>query len=111
MEKSHDWKSSEIEGKVRKKLRSKLSILGKRVRRMGEEGILVITSFDDGEPEYFIEYKEDDREQLIGLPFEIWDDVKGTYVDKAEINPFVELTSDEIDYLYLDDRDTILRNI
>lgn len=68
---SDDWKKYEKEGKLRKSLRNKLSLLGKRVKRMGEEGTIVIDSFDGEEPEYFIMFKENDMEQLLGLPFEI----------------------------------------
>jgi hypothetical protein len=102
---SEDWKKYEREGKLRKSLRNKLSLLGKRVRRMGEYGTIVIGSFDDEDPEYFIMFKEnDDMEQLLGLPFEIWDDNKGKFVeDSNDINPFFELTDEEKDFLNLKD--------
>jgi hypothetical protein len=78
--------------------------IGKRVRRMGEEGTIVIDSFDGEEPEYFIMFKENDMEQLLGLPFEIWDDNKGKFVeDSNDINPFFELTDEEKDFLNLKD--------
>lgn len=96
------WKQKEIEGVLRKSIRAKLSLLGKRVRRMGEEGTIVINSFDGKEPEYFIMFKEDDMEQLLGLPFEIWDDNKGKFVENSnDINPFFKLTDEEKDFLKL----------
>lgn len=101
---SDDWKKYEKEGKLRKSLRNKLSLLGKRVKRMGEEGTIVIDSIDGEEPEYFIMFKENDMEQLLGLPFEIWDDNKGEFVeDSDDINPFFELTDEEKDFLNLKD--------
>jgi hypothetical protein len=99
-----DWRILEKEGKIRKSLRNKLTLLGKRVRRMGEEGAIVIDSFDDEEPEYFIIFGENDMEQLLGLPFEIWDDSRGKFVeDDDSINPFFELTDEEKEFLNLKD--------
>ena len=107
---SEDWRHYEKEGKIRKSLREKLPLLGKRVKRMGEEGTIVIDSFDGEEPEYFIMFKEDDLEQLIGLPFEIWDDNKVKFVeDSDDINPFFELTDEEKDFINL--KDGIVKNI
>lgn len=104
-----DWKKYEIEGKMRKTLKSKLSLLGKRVNRMGEEGTIVISSFKGKEPEYFIMFKENDMEQLLGLPFKIWDDNKEKFVeDNNDIVPFFELTDDEKDFLNL--KDGVLRS-
>lgn len=101
---SNDWKKYEKEAKLRKSLRSKLPLLGKKVKRMGEEGTIVIDSFDREEPEYFIMFKEDDMEQLLGLPFEIWDDNKGKFVEDINgIIPFFELTDEEKDFLNLKD--------
>lgn len=75
---SEDWKKYEIEGKMRKSLKSKLPLLGLKVRRKGrkkfEEGTIVIDSFDGKELEYFIMFKEDDMEQLLGLPFQYWNE-------------------------------------
>lgn len=96
------WKKYEKEGKLRKSLRNKLSLLGKRAKRMGEEGTIVIDSFDGEEPEYFIMFKEDDMEQLLGSPFEIWDDSKGKFVEDND-DPFFELTDEEKDFLDLKD--------
>ena len=101
---SDDWKKYEKEGKLRKSLRNKLSLLGKGVKRKDEEGTIVIDSFDGEEPEYFMMFKENDMEQLLGLPFEIWDDNKGKFVeDSNDINPFFELTDEEKDFLNLKD--------
>ena len=71
-----EWQRLEIEGKIRKALKGKLGLLGKPARRMFEEGIIVIDSFPGEKPEYFIMFAEDDLEQLLGLPFEIWDEEK-----------------------------------
>lgn len=71
---------------------------------MGEEGIIILSSFKDEEPEYFIMFKENDHEQLIGLPFQIWDEGKNKFVDdNNDINPFVNLTKTEIDFIDLKD--------
>lgn len=99
---SDDWKKYEIEGKLRKSLRNKLSLLGKRVKRMGEEGTIVVDSFNGEEPEYFILFRENDMEQLLGLPFKIWDDNKEKFVeDSNDIVPFFKLTDEEKDFLNL----------
>jgi len=96
------WKQQEIEGKLRKSIQAKLPLLGKKVRRMGEEGTIVLDSFEGEEPEYFIMFKENDLEQLLGLPFEIWDDNKEKFVeDNNDINLFFELTDIEKDFLNL----------
>ena len=89
-----DWKEQERQGKLRKALKNKLGLLGMRVRRKGrsswEEGTIVIDSFDGEDLEYFIKYKEDDMEQLIGLPFEIWDESKNKFVeDSNDINSVI----------------------
>jgi len=51
--------------------------LGRKVRREAndkwEEGIIVLDKFEDSEEEYFIKFKEGDLEQLVCLPFEIWE--------------------------------------
>ncbi len=75
MENNH-WKIAQKEAKEKKELLNKFPFLGKKVRRKGakkwEEGIVVLSSFDGEEPEQFIEYSPDDKEQLDGLPFQIW---------------------------------------
>ena len=98
-----DWKEQERQGRLRKQLKNKLNLLGKRVRRKGrsswEEGTIVIDSFDGEDLEYFIKYKEDDMEQLIGLPFEIWDEAKNKFVeDNNDIKVFFDLTDDEREF-------------
>ena len=98
-----DWKEQERQGRLRKELKNKLALLGKRVRRKGrsswEEGTIVIDSFDGEDLEYFIKYKEDDREQLIGLPFEIWDESKNKFVeDNDDIKVFFDLTDEEREF-------------
>lgn len=109
---SEDWKKLEREGKMRKSLRNKLQLLGKRVRRMGEEGIIVIDSFSGEEPEYFIMFDENDMEQLIGLPFEIWDETKSKFIkDNADIIPFFKLTIEEKDFLNLNEPNQVVKSI
>lgn len=98
-----DWKEQERQGRLRKELKNKLALLGKRVRRKGrsswEEGTIVIDSFDGKELEYFIKYKEDDMEQLIGLPFEIWDEEKNKFVeDNDDIKVFFNLSDEEREF-------------
>ena len=100
---SNDWKKFEIDGKIKKTLRNKLSLLGKRVKRMGEEGIVVIDSFNGKEPEYFIMFKEDDLEQLTGLSFEIWDEQKGKFVEDSNDLILFDLTDEEKEFLNLKD--------
>jgi hypothetical protein len=107
-----NWKQQEIEGKIKKSIRSKLGLLGKRVRRMGEEGIIVICAPDwnGKEPEYFIEFKDNDCEQLLGLPFKIWDDNKDCFVEEINgIQAFFTLTDKEKEFLNIDD--SVLRKI
>lgn len=102
---SEDWKKYEIEGKMRKSLKSKLPLLGLKVRRKGknkfEEGTIVIDSFDGKELEYFIMFKEDDMEQLIGLPFQYWNDSLNKWEDEnfSSKEMFFELTDEEKQFL------------
>lgn len=105
------WQQQENLGRIRKSIRNKLKLLGKRVKRMGEEGTIVICAPDwnGKEPEYFIEFKENDREQLLGLPFQIWDDDKGRFTDDLDDALFY-LTDEEIEYLNIGD-DFILKKI
>lgn len=70
----------EIEAKLakqNKELQKKWPLLNRKVRRRGrskwEEGTIVLDKFDDSVEEYFIEFEVDDKEQLIGLPFQIWE--------------------------------------
>lgn len=110
---SENWKKLEKEGKMRKVLKNKLQLLGKRVKRMNEEGTIVIDSFDGEEPEYFIMFGDNDLEQLIGLPFEIWSEEKGKFIkDNDSINPFFELTFEEKDFLNLNEpNNRVLKSI
>lgn len=113
-----DWKKIEKEARFRKSLRERFNLLGKRSRRYGEEGVIVISTlkYRDKvkiEPEYFIMFGDGDCEQLIGLPFEIWED--GRFIsDSDDITkayyPF-NLTDEELDFLGLSDPDTILKKI
>lgn len=102
---SEDWKKYEIEGKMRKSLKSKLPLLGLKVRRKGrkkfEEGTIVIDSFDGKELEYFIMFKEDDMEQLIGLPFQYWNESLNKWEDEnfSSKEMFFELTDEEKQFL------------
>jgi hypothetical protein len=119
---TNDWEKIEKEAKLRKSLRERFKLLGKRVRRYGEEGVIVISSLKPKpkyrdkvkiEPEYFIMFSDDDCEQLIGLPFEICED--GRFIsDSDDITkahyPF-NLTDEELDFLGLSGPDTILKKI
>lgn len=100
MNSEQDWKKQEREGKMKKSLRSKLSLLGKRVKRMGEEGTIVISSFKGQVPEYFIMFKEDDLEQLEGTPFKVWNDEKWEFLEDG-VDVFFELTEEEKEFLNL----------
>ncbi len=101
----HDWKSFEREGKMRKAIRGKLSLLGKKVRRKGrsswEEGTIVIDTFDNEDLEYFIMFKEDDMEQLIGLPFQVWNETQNRWEDEnfEYKDIIVNLTDEEKEFL------------
>lgn len=102
---SEDWKKYEIEGKMRKSLKSKLPLLGLKVRRKGRllssPGRVVIDSFDGKELEYFIMFKEDDMEQLIGLPFQYWNESLNKWEDEnfSGKEMFFELTDEEKQFL------------
>jgi hypothetical protein len=102
---SEDWKKYEIEGKMRKSLKSKLPLLGLKVRRKGrkkfEEGTIVIDSFDGKELEYFIMFKEDDMEQLLGLPFQYWNESLNKWEDENFSGKEIcfELTDEEKEFL------------
>ena len=56
----------------------KFPFLGKKVRRKNrskwEEGIVVLDNLGGCGLEEFIEFSENDLEQLMGLPFQIWDE-------------------------------------
>jgi len=80
-----DWQERAEVAKKRKELQAKYPLLGKKVRRKNrskwEEGIVVL---DEEEDELYIEFSENDWEQLICLPFEVWDEgtkkwIKGVY--------------------------------
>ena len=80
-----DWQEKAEAARKRKELQVKYPLLGKKVRRKNrnrwEEGFIVL---DDENDELYIEFSENDWEQLICLPFEVWDEgtknwVKGVY--------------------------------
>lgn len=80
------WEKTAREAKERKELLKKYPLLGKKARRKGrgnkwEEGTIIL----DGE--LFIQFAENDCEQLIGLPFEIWDEAKNEWVDGWPLMP------------------------
>lgn len=70
------WQIAAEEAKRKKEFAAKWPLLGKRVRRFGEEGKIILDRFDDSEEEYFIEFRPGDIEQLVGAPYKIWDDEK-----------------------------------
>ena len=69
---------------------------------MGEEGTIKIGAFENCDPEYFIKFGENDFEQLIGLPYEIWNESKGKFEEDPN-SPFFNLTEEELNYLKLHD--------
>ena len=77
------WQKAEREKKERKELEKQFPYLGKKVRRKGisswEEGVVVLrvpTWYETDEHEQFIQFSENDLEQLYGLPFEVWENGK-----------------------------------
>lgn len=80
------WEKEAKASKERKELQKKYPLLGKKVRRKNrskwEEGIIVLDTaeFSHGQ-ELFIEYSGNDSEQLLGLPFQIWDDSSQQWID------------------------------
>jgi hypothetical protein len=80
------WQQAAEEAKKRKELLQKFPLLGKKVRRKGrskwEYGIIVLDKFDDENEEYeFIKYEDGTSEQLMCLPFQIWDESKEQWID------------------------------
>ena len=77
----------ELEAKKAEELRKRkeeFPFEGKRVRRKGrnkwEEGIVVVDKFEEVDyEEEFIKFAEDDLEQLIGLPFQVWNEERKTW--------------------------------
>jgi hypothetical protein len=98
-----DWKAFEKEAKMKKAIRAKLLLLGKKVRRKGrkswEEGTIVIDTFDNEDLEYFIMFKEDDMEQVIGLPFQVWNETENRWEDDDDYDVIVRLTDEEKEFL------------
>ena len=81
------WAKTAREAKEKKELQKRFPFLGKKVRRKGrakwEEGIVVLDSFDSEEDqEQFIEFSKGDREQLDGLPFQVWDENSQSWKDE-----------------------------
>ncbi len=79
------WQQAAEEAKKRKELLSKFPLLGKRVRRKGrknwEYGEIVLDKFEDETEEYeFIKYDDGTSEQLMLLPFEVWDETKEMWI-------------------------------
>jgi hypothetical protein len=78
------WQKDAREAKEKKELQKKFPFLGKKVRRKGrkkwEEGVVVIDKLDESnKDEQFIEYNSGDKEQLEGLPFQVWDDESSSW--------------------------------
>lgn len=83
--KMEHWQQAAEEAKKRKELLSKFPLLGKRVRRKGrknwEYGEIVLDKFEDETEEYeFIKYDDGTSEQLMLLPFEVWDETKEMWI-------------------------------
>lgn len=79
------WQKAAEEAKKKKELQRKYPLLGRKVRRRGkgkqEEGIIILDNFKGQEEEMFIEFRPGDREQLIGLPFQVWDEETESWVE------------------------------
>ena len=80
------WEIEAKKSEEAKKRKEEFPFEGKRVRRRGrgrwEEGIVVVDKFDDCDyEEEFIMFSEDDLEQLVGLPFQVWDEEKQNWIE------------------------------
>jgi len=78
-----NWKIEAEKAKERKALSKKYPELGKKCRRKGrskwEEGIIVLEdAINNTGKELFIKYNDSSREQLCGLPYQIWENNKWT---------------------------------
>lgn len=79
-----EWEKLTREAKEKKELEKKFPYLGKKARRKGykwEFGVIVLGSFDGKKQEEFIKYNENDQEQLLGIPFQIFDEKSQTWVE------------------------------
>lgn len=80
------WQQATEEAKKKKELLQKFPLLGKRVRRKGrsnwEYGTIILNKFDDETEECeFIKYEDGTSEQLMCLPFQVWDESKEQWID------------------------------
>lgn len=80
-----EWEKLAREAKEKKELEKKFPHLGKKVRRKGgrkwEFGVVVLDSFDGKKQQEFIKYSEDDKEQLLGISFQIFDEKSQTWIE------------------------------
>ena len=111
-----DWKETERLAKIKKSLRGKFPLLGKKCRVKGrgkwEEGVIVLSSFDGEPQEYFVMYAEDDLEQACCLDVQIYDEVSDTWGEIEDgVEMFVELSDEEIEILGLNVPDSVVKNI
>jgi len=81
------WELEAQRAKEKKELLSKFPHLGKKARRKGrgnkwEYGTIILDKFNDDTENYeFIKYDDGTSEQLMCLPYEIWDEQKETWVN------------------------------
>lgn len=80
------WQKAAEEAKKKKELLNNFPLLGKRVRRKGvkkwEYGTIILSKFDGETEEYeFIKYEDGTSEQLMCLPFQVWDESKKEWVN------------------------------
>ena len=111
-----DWNEVERISKIKKSLRDKFPLLGKKCRVKGrnkwEEGVIVLSTFDGEQPEYFVMYAEDDLEQACCLDVQIYNESSDKWEeieDGAEMFP--ELSAEEIEFTKLNDADTVITNV
>ena len=109
-----DWKEEERIARLKKTLRAKLTLLGKKVRVKGSrsEGTIVMSSFaNEKGPEYFIQYKNGVLEQACCLDFRLQDASGEWSIVPDGVQMFPQLTLDELEITGLDDHETILEKI
>lgn len=109
---NESWKSSEINGQMRKSLKKKLSLLEKRVKIGEKEGVIVLSSYDGIDFEYFMMNKNGKLEQFVLSNFRIYDELKDKWVpDSNDLDLFPNLTDEEKNFLGLTNDSIILKKI
>ena len=101
---SEYWIALKQASLVKKQLKNKLELLGKKVILKGKEGILVVAKNleEPHKPQYYIKTKKYLMEFLPEI-FDIWCEKTNKYIELKETEKmFFDLTEDEIKYLKLD---------